>query len=162
MAIALTLQLLYQWGNYVTCWHQSKCSRWRTRGNLFHVCVPGKRSSSRCTRLMWCCSRASSCSTLRRSEICSRWSCLSTRIQTHGSLVEVCSFEKSPSFLFSYCIEWLVFIFVCDILCFSSPRHQWAWQGAGAGAGSVHHFCETSLWGVLFTSKSCAGLTSAL
>lgn len=43
--------------------------------------------------------------------------------------------------------------FVC-FLSFSSERHQWAWSRAGTSVGSVHHFCETGLWGVLSTSKS--------
>lgn len=53
--------------------------------------VPGKTSLSQCIRLMWSCSRESSCSTLRTSETCFRWSCLLIQIQTHGSRAEVCS-----------------------------------------------------------------------
>lgn len=57
---------------------------------LFCVCVSGKRSLLRCIRLMWSYLRASWCSTHRRSEIYSRWNCLLTQTQTHGSHVEVC------------------------------------------------------------------------
>lgn len=53
--------------------------------------VPGKTSLSQCIRLMWSCSRASSCSTLRTSGTCFRWSSLLIQIQTHGSRAEVCS-----------------------------------------------------------------------
>lgn len=55
----------------------------------FLCVVPGKRSLLRCIQLTWCWLRGSSCSTLRKSEICSSWSCLLTQIQTHGSHVEV-------------------------------------------------------------------------
>lgn len=55
----------------------------------FLCVVPGKRSLLRCIQPTWCWLRGSSCSTLRKSEICSSWSCLLTQIQTHGSHVEV-------------------------------------------------------------------------
>lgn len=53
--------------------------------------IAGKPSLSQCIRPMWSCSRASSCSTLRTSETCFRWSSLLIQIQTHGFRAEVCS-----------------------------------------------------------------------
>lgn len=53
--------------------------------------IAGKTSLSLCIRPMWSCSRASSCSTLRTSETCFRWSSLLIQIQTHGFRAEVCS-----------------------------------------------------------------------
>lgn len=53
--------------------------------------IAGKTSLSQCIQPMWSCSRASSCSTLRTSETCFRWSSLSIQIQTHGFRAEVCS-----------------------------------------------------------------------
>lgn len=53
--------------------------------------IAGKTSLSQCIPPMWSCSRASSCSTLRTSETCFRWSSLLIQIQTHGFRAEVCS-----------------------------------------------------------------------
>lgn len=160
--------------------------------------IAGKPSLSQCIRPMWSCSRASSCSTLRTSETCFRWSSLLIQIQTHGFRAEVCSASLTSTTMSVTLVKmftaqpvndkceyhlihkkpmrttvldgqyemlganylqilWLGFNVICYVVFFlgnSSERHQWAWQGAGAGAGSVHHICKTSLWGVLFTSKS--------
>lgn len=56
----------------------------------FLCVIPGKKSLLQYIQLMWSCLRVSSCSTLRKSETSSRWSCLSTQTQTHGSHAEVC------------------------------------------------------------------------
>lgn len=67
-----------------------KRTQWLTERSALCVLL-GKKSLLQCTRPMWSCLRASSCSTLRKSETCSRWSCLLILIQIHGCHVEVCS-----------------------------------------------------------------------
>lgn len=48
-------------------------------------------------------------------------------------------------------IDWLLCVFF--FFCFSLKRHQWARERAGAGPDSVHYFCETGVWRILFTSE---------
>lgn len=71
-------------------WWSLNGTQWLTERGALCVLL-GKTSLLQCTRPMWSYLRASSCSTLRKSETCSRWSCLLILIQIHGCHAEVCN-----------------------------------------------------------------------